>query len=95
MTDHTGAPEVAGRVPRLTVREMSLIRECEKYAISEDQRSYYRLGGYGHAPIQYHPKSLTRLQEKDLVTYFMGRWKTTDTGRAALAALAAMEKQDG
>lgn len=69
---------------KLTERDLALIDECERYCISDDGRGYYRLGGYGHAPIRYHHASLRRLRRGGWVEDSKGYYKATPAGRAAL-----------
>lgn len=70
---------------KMTGRDLALIGECARYCISDDGRSYYRLGGYGHAPIRYHHASLRKLKRAGLVENSKGYYAATDKGREYLA----------
>ncbi|MBB5762182.1 hypothetical protein HNR01_001802 [Methylorubrum rhodesianum] len=71
-------------MPKLTERQVALLREAEKHVISETGNDYYRVGGYGMAPIRYDYRSFRKLRDMGLVAHKDGGWRATDAGRAAL-----------
>lgn len=69
----------------LTERQFALLREAERYTISETGNVYYRVGGHGTVPIRYDYRSFRKLRDMGLVEHKGGGWRATDAGLSALA----------
>lgn len=73
---------------KLSSPQRALLFECAKYSIMDDRkrRHYYRLGGYGYAPIGYRRGRMLLLEKAGLVTWGSVR-TATDKGKALLVEL--------
>lgn len=74
-------------MPKLTERQVALLREAERYVISETGNDYYRVGGHGTVPIRYDYRSFRKLRDMGLVEHKDGGWQATSA--AALSEPAA------
>ena len=72
-------------MPKLSERDLVLLRECAQGSIMDDGGAYHRLGGTGTVPIRYHYRSLPSLQDRGLVECDRSAWRATVAGRRALA----------
>lgn len=79
----THVRQKAAALKSLSAQQLQVLRNCCRYPIMDDwtRKAYYRLGGYGCAPIRYNRFTLPILNRLGLVRYD-SYYVATDAGRA-------------
>lgn len=69
--------------PKLTARELAILRGAFSYGISDVGGQYYQLGGHGIVQVRFHPSTLANMERKGVLTR-RGYWTATKLGASIL-----------